>query len=38
MIPDNGIVSKPTRYSVNQAVEKLRGLLREQSIIGIASP
>jgi uncharacterized protein (DUF302 family) len=32
VIPDNGIVSKPGRVSVDQAVERLKGLLRERSI------
>ena len=32
MIPDNGTVSKPSRNTVDQAVEKLTSLLREKSI------
>jgi uncharacterized protein (DUF302 family) len=31
-MPDNGIVSEPSRLRVDQAVEKLKGLLREKSI------
>jgi uncharacterized protein (DUF302 family) len=32
VIPDNGIASKPGRNTVDQAVEKLKALLREKSI------
>jgi uncharacterized protein (DUF302 family) len=32
VIPDNGIASKPSRVSVDQAVEKLKAFLREKSI------
>jgi len=32
VIPDNGTVSKPSRNTVDQAVEKLTSLLREKSI------
>jgi uncharacterized protein (DUF302 family) len=31
-MPDNGIASKPGRNTVDQAVEKLKALLREKSI------